>query len=179
MSNLNRGAFFFLAAVLLCAPGCTQNNETDSDKEEKQQNELDAEKVMPAQPVTFETISGTWELKYPNNYGYTFRFFKNYRSIVILYLNNHALVFKGVYTFEGSNLVRINIYEMKKSRRLSGINLHSGFVKAKSSFFKFSVELRERKKNKLLLVRPRNITIDGNNSDGYFEPLIKLKRRGR
>jgi len=98
---------------------------------------------------------------------------------VILYLNNHALVFKGVYTFEGNNLVRINIYEMKKSRRLSRINLHSGFVKAKSSFFKFSVELKDRKKEKLLLVRPRNITIDGNNSDGYFEPLIKLKRRGR
>lgn len=133
----------------------------------------------PSFPVSFETISGSWELKYANRYGYTFRFYKNYRAVVILYLNNHSLIFKGVYTLEGDSQVRINIYEMKKSRRTSGLNLSSGFVKAKSSYFVFTAKLRKKGKGHLLLVSPRRIIIDGNNSDGYFEPVIKLKRIGR
>ena len=168
----------FLVIFLISGGACTPDgpeNTGDSDT----QVQVEKKETTPSEPINFETISGTWELKYANNYGYTFRFYKNYRSIVILYLNNHALVFKGVYTFEGSNLVRINIYEMKKSKRLSGINLRSGFIKAKSSFFKFSIHLKEKNRKKILSISPRNITIDGNNSDGYFEPVIKLKRRGR
>lgn len=135
------GAIILSVLMNLMACGDQKNEEKAPlpVKEEKIE-----EKNEPAVPITFEAISGSWELKYPNHYGYTFKFYKNYRAVIILYLNNHSLVFKGVYTFEGKNMVRINIYEMKKSRKTSGINMSSGFVKAKSSYFIFTANLKKR-----------------------------------
>ncbi len=153
------------------------NSEKQNDPLAAPEAKTSKEKSPPL-PVTFKTISGTWELRYPNRYGYVFKLYKNYRAVVILYLNSHSLIFKGVYTLEGSNNIRINIYEMKKCRRTAYLNLASGFVKAKSSYFIFSAE-RRKKRHEHLFLRPRRIIIDGNNSDGYFEPVIKLKRAGR
>jgi hypothetical protein len=125
-------------------------------------------------PITFTNVVGTWALKYSGNYGYQFSFYANYRALVILYLNMETLIFKGVYTLDEGNKLKINIYEMKDERR-SGVP-NRGFVKAKSSYFLFSGYQTARQGRKTLFLRPRAIIIDGNNSEGYFEPLLKLAK---
>jgi hypothetical protein len=125
-------------------------------------------------PLTFKNVVGTWALKYSGNYGYQFSFYANYRALVILYLNMETLVFKGVYTLDEGNKLKINIYEMKDERR-AGVP-SKGFVKAKSSYFLFSGYETARQGRTTLFLRPRAIIIDGNNSEGYFEPLLKLAK---
>jgi hypothetical protein len=125
-------------------------------------------------PLNFKNVVGTWALKYSGNYGYQFSFYANNRALVIIYLNNETLVFKGVYTIEEGNKLKINIYEMKDERR-AGLPT-KGFVKAKSSYFLFSGYQTARQGKATMFLRPRAIIIDGNNSEGYFEPLLKLAK---
>ena len=126
-------------------------------------------------PLLFEDIRGSWSLQYQHNYGYNFQFYPNYKSIIILYLSNLTLVFKGVYTVEEKSVIRINIYEMKHEKNPARVNLSSGFVKAKSSYFLFLGSIKDEGKS--LAIRPIKTIIDGNNSGGYFEPYIKLKKK--
>jgi len=134
------------------------------------------EPLYKIQPAQFKTIPGKWVLMYPNRYGYSFYFSRNFKSVVILYLKSYALVFKGVYTFE-NNLLKINVYEMKNSSTTGYINLYRNFTKVKSSQFIYKSNIRTYKsKKKILVINPVKITIDGNTSDGYFEPTIKLKK---
>jgi hypothetical protein len=125
-------------------------------------------------PLTFKNVIGNWTLKYSGNYGYTFNFYSNYRALVILYLNMETLIFKGVYTIEEGNKLKINIYEMKEEHRAAGTK--KGFVKAKSSYFLFGGHKIKKNRKETLYLRPLSIIIDGNNSEGYFEPLIKLAK---
>ncbi len=125
-------------------------------------------------PLTFKNIIGNWTLKYSGNYGYTFNFYSNYRALVVLYLNMETLIFKGVYTIEEGNKLKINIYEMKEEHRAAGTK--KGFVKAKSSYFLFGGHKTLKNRKETLYLRPLSIIIDGNNSEGYFEPLIKLAK---
>jgi hypothetical protein len=125
-------------------------------------------------PLSFKNVVGTWALKYSGNYGYQFSFYANYRALVILYLNMETLIFKGVYTLDEGNKLKINIYEMKDERRAGVPN--KGFVKAKSSYFLFSGYETAKQGRTTLFLRPRAIIIDGNNSEGYFEPLLKLAK---
>jgi len=127
-------------------------------------------------PIDFKDVNGTWLLKYKGNYGYRFSFNKNYKSLIILYLGSQVLIFKGVYTIEGSNLIRINIFEMKREEDTGRINVYRGFVKTKSSYFIFFGYCDARKNRRSLILKPGTIFIDGNSSDGYFEPLIKLNK---
>jgi hypothetical protein len=127
-------------------------------------------------PLSFKSIIGTWSLKYSGNYGYTFSFYPNYRALVVLYLNNEALVFKGVYTIEDKNKLKINISEMKNEHHTSGINMYKGFVKAQSSYFMFGGYKVKKSGRETLILKPLAIIIDGNNSEGYFEPLMKLAK---
>jgi hypothetical protein len=127
-------------------------------------------------PLTFKNVIGNWSLKYSGNYGYHFSLSPSYRAIVIIYLNTQAFIFKGVYTIDEKNKLKINISEMKDEPRVTGINLYSGFVKAKSSYFLFSgYKIKINKKDSMYL-EPRSIIIDGNNSEGYFEPVLKLTK---
>ena len=125
-------------------------------------------------PLNFKNVVGTWSLKYSGNYGYQFSFYANYRALVILYLNNETLVFKGVYTIDDGNKLKINIYEMKDER--NGGFSNKGFIKAKSSYFLFSGYQTAKQGKTTMFLRPRSIIIDGNNSEGYFEPLLKLAK---
>ena len=125
-------------------------------------------------PLTFKSVIGNWTLKYSGNYGYNFSFYSNYRALVVLYLNMETLIFKGVYTIEDGNKLKINIYEMKEEHRAGCIK--KGFVKAKSSYFLFSGHKIRKNGKETLNLRPLAIIIDGNNSEGYFEPLIKLAK---
>ena len=124
--------------------------------------------------LTFKNLRGTWELIYEDNYGYSFRFDKNYKAIVVLYINDSSVIFKGVYTIEDSNTLRINISTMKRENRLKNFDFKKGFVSVKSSYFVFKGKITSRGKSKLLELKPDTISIDGSDSEGYFEPLIEL-----
>jgi hypothetical protein len=131
-------------------------------------------------PVNFKNLTGTWSLFYGNNYGYNFKFYKNYRAIVILYLNNSSIIFKGIYNVESSDTIIINVSEMKREEKITDINFKTGFNKAKSSQFIFNTRIiynTDRKKN--LELRPLKILIDGTESEGFFEPYIKLDYSGK
>lgn len=130
-------------------------------------------------PVNFKTLSGNWTLQYGNDYGYNFKFYKNYRAVVILYLNSSSIIFKGVYNIESSDTIRINVSEMKREESVKIINLKGGFVKAKSSHFIFNTRVTSNGGKKNLELRPQKIFIDGSDSEGYFEPFIKLDYSGK
>jgi len=135
-----------------------------------------AEDVLP---VNFKSLSGNWNLLYGNDYGYSFYFYKNYRAVVVLYLNSSSIVFKGVYNIESSDSIRINISEMKRVESVKNIDLKSGFVKAKSSHFIFNTRIINSNGKKNLELKPLTIFIDGSDSEGYFEPYIKLDYSGK
>jgi len=121
-------------------------------------------------------IQGKWQLKYQGNYGYFFHFQKNYRVLCIIYLNTRAVVFKGVYTLEDEKTIRINISEMKTEDNFARLNLNTRFSMTSSSYFIFNGVYESGKGSPMLEISPKKIIIDGNNSEGYFELRIKLKR---
>lgn len=124
---------------------------------------------VPAFALTLSDCYGRWQ-----NGIYTFTFNKNYTASVIIGINpRESIVFSGVFNVEKDNLVRINISEMKQCPRGAAFS-RSGFSKTASSHFIFALDPRADKRT--LVVRPRTITIDGNNGEGYFEPEIILKR---
>ncbi len=129
--------------------------------------------------INFKNVTGTWSLMYENNYGYTFRLGKNYKAVVILYLSTASVIFRGVYTIEDKNVLRINISEMKREEKVKDLNTSGGYKKAKSSYFLFQARIVHDNSKSFLEMRPVTISIDGNNSDGYFEPLIKIPREGK
>ncbi|MDA3899133.1 MAG: hypothetical protein PF637_01300 [Spirochaetes bacterium] len=119
-----------------------------------------------------EDVKGHWKLRYNDGFGYEFRLKDNYRAYVALYIKNQLLVFKGVYTIDDSNVLRINISEMKDLPRSTGIENAKGFIKTSSSVFRFAII---EKNEKIMIVEPKEIKIDGRNSAGYFEKRIELK----
>lgn len=133
--------------------------------------------VLYSDQIKPNHLIGRWSLIYRGNYGYRFRFYKNYRALCILYLRINALVFKGIYTIEDNNMIRINIYEMKNEENISRINLKRNFTKTASSYFIFQGTIKESRKEKKLLLKPVRIVIDGRNSDGYFEPAFQLNKK--
>lgn len=136
---------------------------------------LCAEKEGERIPLNFKSVVGYWLLTYPGNYGYRFNLHSNYRATVSIYLNNQTLFFNGVYTITDTDKLRINIYEMKVEHR-SAPGRNRGYVKAKSSHFTFGGYKIVKNGTETLHLRPIAIIIDGMNSEGYFEPLIKLSR---
>ena len=173
------GFFLLLLFFSSCIMYCGKSPDTAVpvvEKEARVPEEGAAEIQVMTEPLTFRDVAGKWTLLYPNDYGYEFQFFRNYSSLTILYLNNHALLFKGVYTIEEGNRLRLNIYEMKRSKNVKYVNKSSGFLKAKSSYFLFQCSTAGENSSKRLILRPIKIIIDGNSSDGYFEPIIKLKK---
>jgi|GEM_PF-1227308 len=162
----------YIISIFACGGDVADVSETKEVKKEKPP----VVKVNPdvTKPINFTNIRGTWRLKYPNNYGYEFRLSRNYRAIVILFLKDSSLVFRGIYTIDDDNTFRITLSEMKRVDGIRNINVYSRFVKTKSSYFLFVA--RYNKKERKLLIRPKKISIDGNDSQGYFEPLISLKK---
>lgn len=127
-------------------------------------------------PITFKSIIGNWSLKYSGNYGYYFSLSPSYRALVIIYANTQSFVFRGVYTIEEKGRLKISISEMKDEPRVTGINLYSGFLKAKSSYFLFNGYRFKKNREEHLLLRPVAVIIDGNPSEGFFEPQMKLTK---
>lgn len=167
----------FLAFCLSC-----NSSEPDQSTAEKNiSDDYKPEKVITSDiiPLNFNTIKGNWDLKYGDNYGYSFRLGKNYRAVVILYLNCSSIVFKGVYTIEKDDILRINVSEMKREESVNKINTSSGFNQVKSSYFLFHARIFEKTGKPTMELRPVRILIDDNTSDGYFEPLVRLVKQGK
>jgi hypothetical protein len=111
---------------------------------------------------------GKWETG-----SYMFILNRNYSATVIIYINrNNAYVFNGVYTVDDNDILRVNISQMKSGPK-SEIFSRKGFTKTASSRFLFKAAVT-RKNGKKLILKPKEIVIDGNNSDGYFEKEIIL-----
>jgi hypothetical protein len=163
-----------IISILILITGCSKSKD---DTEQSIIDQKPIEEPVPEnlEPIDFKDLPGKWALRFSGNYGYEFRFNKSYKALVIIYLGSSSLLFNGVYTIENGNL-KINIYEMKNEDRSENLNIYSNFIKAKSSYFLFKAGINKKPgTNKMLVLRPSNIIIDGINSDGYFEPVIKLK----
>jgi hypothetical protein len=165
-------ALFLISALLSSCGSDTGTSESD-DPYEKSPEKSSEEKEL-VQPLGFNDITGIWELRYGTGYGYNFKFYKNYKSLIILYLKKSSIVFKGVYTLEETNNIRVNIFAMKFAGSLRDIYSSSGFTKTKRSYFIFKGHLKGRNGKRALVIKPEKIFIDGKSSHGYFEPLIKL-----
>lgn len=126
--------------------------------------------------LQFADVIGRWQLLYRGNYGYEFRFNKNYQAVCIIFMQNSAVVFKGVYTFDNPQTIRININQMKNVDSCCDVNTTTGFAQVKSSHFLFNARVFTRNNKKILELKPLSIVIDGINSEGYFEPVITLQR---
>jgi len=123
--------------------------------------------ALQAAPLSLNDCYGRW-----HNPIYVFTFNRNYTASIIIFVNqNESYVFNGVFNIDKDNLVRVNINEMKSCPPSSSFS-RSGYSKAASSHFTFLVE----SKGKTMTVRPKEIIIDGNNSEGYFDQEIVLKK---
>lgn len=120
--------------------------------------------------LTFGDFHGTWRLMYRGNYGYEFSFNKSYRANCAIYLQDRTIFFRGVYTLDEKNNLRINVSEMQ--------NREAGqpgrFTPVSTSYFIFGAQRYKTGGRDYLEIRPLTIIINGNNSEGYFEPVIKL-----
>jgi len=128
--------------------------------------------------INFKNIVGNWSLSYENGYGYNFKFNKNYKAEIVLYLNSDSITFKGIYNIEHKGIIKIDIIEMKRDEKINGRITKGSFKKAKSSYFMFHAKIFSDNDKKFMELIPVKIIIDGNDSQGFFEPLIKLQRAG-
>ena len=134
------------------------------------------ESSLPLQP---NNLWGNWTLLYENSYGYDFRFHKDNSTIVILYLNENSVIFRGTYSIENDSTIKINLLDMKNEEKTKNLNLKQGFVKIESSYFIFNLRITMESDKKILELRPQKIFIGANDSKGYFEPFFKLNYSGK
>ena len=132
--------------------------------------------ITHSETLKLNILYGKWQLLYRGSYGYHFQFHPDFRSLCIIYLGASAAIFKGVYTLEDETTIRINIYEMKTENAVSNINLYSNFTKVTKTYFIFHGRYSETNNTKCLELDSVKTIIDGVNSEGYFEPEIKLNK---
>jgi len=130
-------------------------------------------------PLQSNNLWGNWTLLYENDYGYNFKFYKDNKAIIILYLNTNTVIFSGTYSIENDSMLRIDLSEMKNEEKIKNLNLKKGFTKIESSYFVFNARIATESNKKNLELRPKKIVIDANDSKGYFEPFFKLKYTGQ
>ncbi len=126
--------------------------------------------AFAAEAINFKEVVGTWRLYYRGNFGYEFSFNKSYRAVCVVRFKETSIYFRGVYTIDERKHLRINISEMKNEEPGSTGKYNSVF----SSYFVFDAKRYQQGKKEYLELRPIDIVINGNASDGYFEPIIKL-----
>jgi hypothetical protein len=129
-------------------------------------------------PLNLNNLWGNWILLYENDYGYNFKFYKDNKAIVILYLNTNSVIFRGTYSIENDSTIKINISEMKNEEKIKNLNLKTGFVKIEAAYFVFNARITTESNKKIFELRPQKIFIDASDSRGYFEPFFKLKYSG-
>lgn len=126
--------------------------------------------TIAAYGINFNEVIGTWRLYYRGNYGYEFAFNKSYRAVCVVRFKETSIYFRGVYTIDERKNLRINISEMKNEEPGSSGKYNS----VSSSYFIFDAKRYQQGGKDYLELRPIDIVINGNTSDGYFEPIMKL-----
>lgn len=129
--------------------------------------------VLPlkAENANLQSLVGQWHS--PN---YLFIMNSSYKATVVILANKYqSFVFNGIYTLEKDSVLHISINEIKTCTP-GDVYSKKGFTKTASSRFVFSADLK-KDKLKILSLKPKEIVIDGNNSDGYFEPMISLQKK--
>lgn len=122
--------------------------------------------------INFGEVVGTWRLYYRGNFGYEFSFNKSYRAVCIVRFKETCIYFRGVYTIDERKNLRINISEIKNQEPGSS----NKYNPVSSSYFIFDAKRYQQGGKDYLELRPLDIVINGNASDGYFEPIMKLVR---
>ncbi len=126
--------------------------------------------VAPVFGINFTELIGTWRLYYRGNFGYEFSFNKSYRAVCVVRFKETSIYFRGVYTIDERKNLRINISEIKNEEPGSSGKYNS----VSSSYFIFDAKRYQQSGKDYLELRPIDIVINGNTSDGYFEPVMKL-----
>lgn len=122
--------------------------------------------------INFNEVVGTWRLYYRGNYGYEFSFNKSYRAVCVVRFKETSIYFRGVYTIDERKNLRINISEIKNVDSITS----GKYNPVSSSYFIFDAKRYQQGGKEYLELRPIDIVINGNTSDGYFEPIMKLVR---
>ena len=130
-------------------------------------------------PLTLNNLWGNWTLLYENDYGYDFKFYKDNKAIVILYLNTNSIIFRGTYSIENDSTIKIDLSEMKNEEKTKNLNLKKNFINIEASYFVFNTRITAESNKKNLELRPQKIFIDAHDSQGYFEPFFKLNYTGQ
>jgi hypothetical protein len=159
--------------VMLCLCSCGKKKSPKTSSLDNAGIEEPAPAKDTSKPVTMQDLPGTWTLRYPQNYGYTFRFYPSYKALVIIYLNNHSLVFKGVYSIKNDSQLLVNIIAMKRVSGKQGIYSNRGFKSTRNSQFMFQSYFSKKKQ---LVLKVKKSMIDGSDSNGYFEKHIALRK---
>jgi len=128
-------------------------------------------------PLNYHELAGKWILMYPQNYGYEFVFFDDYGAKITLYLNTAKIKFKGKFLLEDSRRIRIFISEMMQKDEITEHGEKHGFMSVKNSYFLFDGRIIKDSKPKILVLNPITIIAEGRNSEGFFEPQIKLRKQ--
>lgn len=124
---------------------------------------------LSAAPISLSDCYGCWR-----NDIYTFSFNRNYTATIVIGINqNECIVFSGVFNVEKDNLVRVNISEFKQCPRGMAF-VKSGFSRTASSHFILALDPRADKRT--LVIRPKEIIIDANSSEGYFDQEMALRK---
>ncbi|MCX7679644.1 MAG: hypothetical protein N2316_10555 [Spirochaetes bacterium] len=126
--------------------------------------------VLPVNAIGFNDVIGTWRLHYRGNYGYEFSFNKSYRAVCVVRLKEMNIYFRGVYTIDERKNLRINISEIKNQEYGTGGKYNAVSL----SYFVFDAKRYQQGGKEYLELRPVEIVINGNSSEGYFEPIMKL-----
>lgn len=177
--------FCFIALLLLVFAGCSDEGDSASStdnignktflQEKSEDLQHESREKQAGEPVTAESIHGRWKLHYRGNYGYDFYFGQGYNARIIISLNTQYLVFHGVYTVK-DGVVTINVFKMKSETDRNRVYAKKDFIKVKSSKFEFNGTRVKSNGRSMLYLKPGVITIDGHDSRGYFEPLLKLRK---
>ena len=131
-------------------------------------------------PLYYHEIAGKWTLMYPQNYGYEFAFLDDYDAEITLYLNTAIIKFKGKFLLEDSRRIRIMISEMMQKDEITDYadyTKEKNFVSVRDSYFLFDGRIIKDSKPEILVLNPIRIIAQGRNSEGYFEPQIRLKKQ--
>ncbi len=126
--------------------------------------------VAPVFGINFNEVIGTWRLYYRGNFGYEFSFNKSYRAVCVVRFKETSIYFRGVYTIDERKNLRINISEIKNEEPGSS----GKYNPVSSSYFIFDAKRYQQSGKDCLELRPIDIVINGNTSEGYFEPIMKL-----
>jgi hypothetical protein len=125
-----------------------------------------------AEAPTLKNVIGTWQ-----NANYQFLLTNSYKATVIIYANAYqTFVFSGIYTVESDTKLRINISEIKTCNPAE-VNSRKGFTKTASSRFVFAADIAAVKTGRQMNIKPKEIIIDGNSSEGYFDSNISLQKK--